>query len=87
MEIDESMSMVAQETETNEEEIQKLKGMEKSLGILGDPCRKILELYYYHKKNMKEIADVAGLKNPETAKNMKYKCLKRLRTICQNEVV
>jgi len=82
MEIDEEIELTADETNREEENTKKLEGVEKGLDQLGNPCRKILELYYYHKKNMNEIAKVVGLKNSETAKNMKYKCLKRLRAIC-----
>ncbi len=81
MEIDEGFELTSDETNREEENTKKLEGVEKGLDKLGDPCRKILELYYYHKKTMNEIAKVAGLKNSETAKNMKYKCLKRLRAI------
>lgn len=87
MEIDDGLGKIPEELDTNEVDMHKLQGVEKSLLILGDPCRRILELYYYHKKSMTDIADSMGLKNPDTAKNMKYKCLKRLRVICKNEGV
>ena len=87
MEIDDSIGGIVQETDTEEENSRKLKKVEKSMKSLGDPCKKILELYYYHKKTMNDIAKSLGLKNSETAKNMKYKCLKRLRTITQRASV
>jgi len=87
METDDTINTIPEEVNTSDEDLQKLQGVEKSLEILGNPCRQILELYYYHKKSMNDIASTLGLKNPETAKNMKYKCLKRLRVICQNEGV
>jgi RNA polymerase sigma factor (sigma-70 family) len=52
---------------------------------LGDPCRNILESYYYHRKSMQEIAARLGYKNEQTAKNQKYKCLLRLREIFRQE--
>lgn len=52
---------------------------------LGDPCRQILESYYYHRKSMLEIAAILGYKNEETAKNQKYKCLLRLRELFRQE--
>ncbi|MBA7541620.1 hypothetical protein ES705_33936 [subsurface metagenome] len=87
LEIDDTIKMVSDDRNIKEDNLNKLEGVEKSLTILGDPCKKILELYYYHKKSMNDIAMELGLKNPETAKNMKYKCLKRLRIICQKEGV
>ncbi|MCX6226166.1 MAG: sigma-70 family RNA polymerase sigma factor [Bacteroidia bacterium] len=55
------------------------------LNKLGDPCRQILESYYYHKKSMQEIATWLGYKNEQTAKNQKYKCLLRLREVFRQE--
>ena len=48
------------EKQDNEKMIELSK---KCLEIMGDPCRTILELYYYHKRNMQEIADEMGYKN------------------------
>ena len=53
----------------------------QSLEELGDPCKEVLELYYYDNMSMEEIAEERDYKNPNTAKNQKYKCLKRLRKI------
>jgi len=55
------------------------------LNKLGDPCKVILESYYYHKKSMQEIATRLGYKNEQTAKNQKYKCLLRLREMFRQE--
>lgn len=52
---------------------------------LGNPCRQILELYYYHRRSMQEIAAGLGYKNEKTAKNQKYKCLLRLREMFRME--
>jgi RNA polymerase sigma-70 factor (ECF subfamily) len=59
---------------------------EKALLLLGNPCKELLELYYYHKKSMNEIADMLGYKNEGSAKNQKYKCLLRLKDIFQEEM-
>lgn len=55
------------------------------LVLLGNPCREVLESYYYHKNSMKDIAARLGYKNEQTAKNQKYKCLARLREIFRQE--
>jgi len=52
---------------------------------LGEPGRTILELYYYHGKNMEEIAELLQYKNSATAKNLKYKSLLRLKKIVAEE--
>ena len=53
---------------------------------LGNPCKCLLELFYYNKLSMKEISKKMGYKNVATAKNQKYKCLKRLQKIFQQEL-
>jgi DNA-directed RNA polymerase specialized sigma24 family protein len=48
------------------------------LGRLGERCRKILYLFYYHKEPMEKIAVEMEL-TPDSAKNQKYRCLNQLR--------
>lgn len=52
-----------------------------SLEILGDPCKSLLQLYYYKNMGMEDITELLGYKNADTTKNQKYKCLKRLQKI------
>ncbi|HTE32588.1 MAG TPA: sigma-70 family RNA polymerase sigma factor [Chryseolinea sp.] len=56
-----------------------------ALEKLGQPCQRLIELFYYEKKSMPEITDALGYKNPETAKNQKCKCMARLRKIFEQE--
>jgi len=62
----------------------KLKIVKACMEKLGDPCKSILEQYYYHKKSMKEISEFLDYKNSDTVKNLKYKCLHRLKQICKS---
>jgi len=71
-----------QEAYTN----QLLNISQKSLKILGNPCKTLLELYYFHRRNMQEIADQMGYKNENSTKNQKYKCLNKLREIFKAEI-
>ena len=48
---------------------------------LADPCRKLVDLYYYQKKSMQEISDLLNYKNADTAKNQKCKCMAKLRKL------
>ena len=57
----------------------------KCLIELGDPCKTVLELYYFHGMTMEEISSHLTYKNSQTAKNMKYKCFRRLKEIFQRE--
>lgn len=52
---------------------------------IGDPCHKLLQLFYFNQKSMEEISAELGYKNPETAKNQKYKCMERLRKLVEGE--
>ncbi len=48
------------------------------VGELGEICRKILLLFYYENKSMKEILDVTDYETEQVVRNKKYKCLKQL---------
>lgn len=50
-----------------------------SFDQLGEPCHELLEQFYFHRRSMDEICASMGYKNPESAKNQKYKCMERLR--------
>lgn len=67
-----------------DQEDDKLKAMGESLELIGEPCKTVLEEYYYKNKNMQEIAEMMNYTNKENAKNQKYKCLLRLKKIFFN---
>lgn len=58
-----------------------LDRVEGALSQLGDPCKKLLELFYYRKMSLSQITDRLDYKNTDTTKTLKYKCLGRLRRI------
>jgi RNA polymerase sigma factor (sigma-70 family) len=58
---------------------------QKALAKLGEPCRQLVEMFYYEKKSMQEITEALNYKNAETAKNQKCKCMKRLRKLYEEE--
>jgi len=67
-----------------EEKIQlesRIDSTYKALQILGDPCKSVLQLFYYKQLSMQAICDLMGYKNADTVKNQKYKCIKRLQSI------
>ena len=53
---------------------------------LGDPCKQLLESYYYKSLNWDEIASSLGYANAASARNQKYKCLERIRKTLNVEV-
>jgi len=69
--------------DTSDEVVEKehrIKLIEREIEMLGENCRKIIRLYYYLKKSMKEIALEIGYSNDANAKNQKAKCMKQLKT-------
>jgi RNA polymerase sigma-70 factor (ECF subfamily) len=60
------------------EVVQKLA---RALSQLGDPCQKLLTSFYYHKLSMEQISEEMNYKNASTTKNLKYKCLQRLKNL------
>jgi len=72
---------VDDEMEQHEKINDEFQAMEKAIGSLGEPCKSLLEAYYFQKKNMHEIAAGFGYTNADNAKNQKYKCLMRLKKI------
>ena len=48
------------------------------LGKLGDPCKKLLLLFYYENLSMKEIVTHLPYDNEQVVRNKKYKCLQQL---------
>ncbi|MCE7056442.1 sigma-70 family RNA polymerase sigma factor [Algoriphagus sp. AGSA1] len=51
----------------------------KSLAKLGEKCKKILELYYYENKSMKEIQLLLDYNHPDVVKSHKSRCMKTLK--------
>jgi RNA polymerase sigma factor (sigma-70 family) len=58
----------------------------KALEKLGQPCQRLIELFYYENKNLQEISEAMQYKNMETAKNQKCKCMARLRKLVDQEI-
>jgi RNA polymerase sigma factor (sigma-70 family) len=60
-----------------------MKVMEK----LGEGCKKILLLYYYENLSMKEIQEQTHFESEQVVRNKKYKCLKQLEQMMQENPV
>ncbi|MCH5687835.1 sigma-70 family RNA polymerase sigma factor [Niabella sp. W65] len=53
--------------------------MHAAISTLGEPCKSLLEAFYFKNRSMQEIAEDFGYTNAENAKTQKYKCLMRLK--------
>jgi RNA polymerase sigma factor (sigma-70 family) len=51
---------------------------------LGEPCRKLLMLFYYENLSMKEMLNYLPYENEQVVRNKKYKCLQQLAEIMKN---
>jgi len=69
------------ETDSDRYDFSNVQKVNIFLQQLGNPCRDLLVAFYYHRKSLPEIALGMGYKNTDTVKNMKYKCLERLRKL------
>ena len=55
-----------------------------ALTNLGEPCKTILEAFYFERKSYNEIAQIVGHGQAGTTKSKKHKCLKRLQKVISN---
>ena len=63
----------------------KIQSIDKALEEMGEPCKSIIELFYFQKLNWKQISQHLNYKNADTVKNIKYKCIQKLKTIFDRE--
>jgi RNA polymerase sigma factor (sigma-70 family) len=52
-----------------------------ALERLGEPCRKLLLLFYWEEESMESIAARMGMANADTVKSRKYQCKKALEAL------
>lgn len=57
------------------------------LGKLGEPCKKLLTLFYYENLSMKDIVHHLPYENEQVVRNKKYKCLQALTELVKKNPV
>ncbi|HAH25372.1 MAG TPA: hypothetical protein DCL77_16720 [Prolixibacteraceae bacterium] len=73
-------NLVADITPIGEETIPDVfDSVNKAIETLGDPCKQLLECFYYENLSWVEIASSLGYSSAASARNQKYKCLERIR--------
>ena len=65
-------------------EWEKKKQLRDLVYELGEPCRKLLMLFYYESLSMKEILNYLPYENEQVVRNKKYKCLQQLTDMMKN---
>lgn len=58
---------------------EKLNSAINAYTAMDEPCKSILEMYYFGKLSMEEIASKLGYNNANVAKTQKARCIKLLR--------
>jgi len=83
-EVDGQINLAAREdTAAAIEQYEQTAALRKLLGQLKDSCRTLLQLFYYHGLSLALIAQRLDI-TEKTAKNNKYRCMQRLRTISKD---
>jgi len=59
------------------EDDRPLKQAQEAVMKLGEKCKELLELFYFKKLSMKEIANKLGFASEKGAKNQKYRCIEK----------
>lgn len=77
---DESLLQCYFLTESEDSQVSEIvvSKLNSALTHLGDPCKHILQLFYYKNYSLSDITSLLNYKNVNTTKNLKYKCIKRL---------
>ena len=70
-------------TEQNDIARTRINSIVEAIQQIGDPCRSILELFYYKNRSIKDITLHFNYKNENTTKSLKYKCVQRIKKYIQ----
>jgi len=65
-------------------DLEKKRQLRDLVHQLGEPCKKILMLFYYDDLSMKEIVEHLPYENEQVVRNKKYKCLQSLTGLIRN---
>ena len=68
-----------EEQSLQEKKENRIQEVTKALNELGEPCTRLLELFYYEKRSMEEIKKIMGYSSTDTVKTAKYKCVQRIK--------
>lgn len=69
--------------ETENPSIQKetqLTLAERAIQLISEQCNRILEMFYFQKKSMEDIAHALSYSSVNAAKTAKYKCIEKAKT-------
>jgi RNA polymerase sigma factor (sigma-70 family) len=67
-------------------EEEEAEAVRLALERLGEPCRKLLLLFYWEEESMETIASLLGMANADTVKSKKYQCKKSLEALVRERI-
>ncbi len=67
----------------DEEKEAKLNAMERILNQISEKCKEMLQLFYFKKQSMADIAKKLNFSSVNSAKTQKYKCIERAAKLAQ----
>ncbi len=73
----------AEEISTEERQTEQDKFLDRVFESIPEECKMILKKFYWEHKPMDEIAGIMGLKNANTAKTKKNRCMKKFNEIAK----
>ena len=72
-----TLILTADDLDYNAEKEAELKLLESVLSQITERCKKVFELFYFKKENMKTIAEKLKFSSVNSAKTQKYKCMEK----------
>jgi RNA polymerase sigma factor (sigma-70 family) len=69
-------------------ELEQTRGeLMKTLDLLGENCKKVLLLFYFENKSMKEMLELLPYENEQVVRNKKSKCMKKLEALVKENSI
>jgi RNA polymerase sigma factor, sigma-70 family len=76
-----SLSLEVESCYTPQERERMREIVSQYTAVLENPCKQVLNLFYWGNKNMDEIAQIMGYKSVQVAKNRKSLCVQKMREV------
>ena len=78
-----TLILTEQDLGYDEEKEAKLNAMERILNQISEKCKEMLQLFYFKKLSMADIAKKLNFSSVNSAKTQKYKCIERASKLAQ----
>lgn len=79
--VDQEFDLGGYSVESLRDEIERDEIVLSTVNKMQEPCRTLLDKYYWEELSGEEIATQMNYKNTDTVKTQKYKCMQKLKTV------